>query len=252
MLANMLIAKGARGPALVLLTCFELYLRPGECLKLRAVDVVPPISRSKAYRHYSVVVAPAEVGEMSKIGEFDNALPLDLARHAALGPALEQLVAKSAGAGWRKTEANLEKRGVVSTLQVFPFLARDVAKLVAEVVSECKIDVGEIQLHRLRHAGASYDFITKTRGLEDIRRRGRWKGWSSLRRYEKGPRLSQLLQKLDKPWQEFAIKCGDEIYNVVAGRRLPLALPCLPASSSKSSAAKGVSAKKLRASAGPF
>ena len=51
MLANMLIVKEARGPALVLLTCFELYLRPGECLKLRAVDVVPPISRRKAYRH---------------------------------------------------------------------------------------------------------------------------------------------------------------------------------------------------------
>ena len=88
-MCNHLWLDGDQEMCLALLLMFEMYLRPGEITKLRAVDLVPPVKKSQVHKFFTVVVAPAEVGDPTKTGEFDNALHLDLPRHQLLGPALE-------------------------------------------------------------------------------------------------------------------------------------------------------------------
>eukprot|EP00973_Karenia_brevis_P068349 9507587-Karenia_brevis.AAC.1 len=58
-------------------------------------------------------------------------------------------------------------------------------------------------LYQLRHSGASRDFQAGHRTLKEIKRRGRWKTDSSVRRYEKGGRITDQLQKLPVPLQNF-------------------------------------------------
>ena len=56
--------------------------------------------------------------------------------------------------------------------------------------------LGELQPYRLRHGGASHDYSSKLRDLAAIQMRGRWRSQSSVRRYEKGGRLTQMMQAL--------------------------------------------------------
>ena len=40
-------------------------------------------------------------------------------------------------------------------------------------------------LHELRHSGAAQDVLSKSRSLEEVRRRGRWRSMTSVQRYTK-------------------------------------------------------------------
>ena len=50
--------------------------------------------------------------------------------------------------------------------------------------------------YSLRHGGASHDRSTNSRSIQDVRKRGNWKAWQSVRRYEKSGRLGMELRKL--------------------------------------------------------
>ena len=51
-------------------------------------------------------------------------------------------------------------------------------------------------LYQLRHGGASHEALTQFRNSEDLMRRGRWHSLRSVKRYEKGGRVNQVLQAL--------------------------------------------------------
>ena len=59
LLCNHLWLDGDQEMCLALLLMFEMYLRPGEITKLRAVDLVPPVKKSQVHKCFTVVVAPA-------------------------------------------------------------------------------------------------------------------------------------------------------------------------------------------------
>ena len=226
MLANGLLLRGLQQMALGLLLMFEFYLRPGETFGVLAVGLVPPVRRQGHGSHYDLVLHPFEEKEPSKTQEFDHALSLDLERHAALGPALELMLEKRLGAGWRK---KFEKEKMFTVTQT------DVLKAVKKMVAEMQWDLGVVHLYRVRHAGASHDFVSKARSLEEVRRRGRWRTHQSVRRYEKGARTGQLLQRLPEA--------------VAAGTRSPLAESSPARSSLSCTPAAGTSAKRCRTSA---
>ena len=48
----------------------------------------------------------------------------------------------------------------------------------------------------LRHGGASHDYAARLRDLLAIQRRGNWRTWTSVRRYEKSGRITLELNKL--------------------------------------------------------
>ena len=53
---------------------FSTYSRPGEMLKVHAMDVVPP---NRDFEHCVIVLGPMERGESSKVGIYDEVLILD-------------------------------------------------------------------------------------------------------------------------------------------------------------------------------
>ena len=83
-------------------------------------------------------------------------------------------------------------------------------------------DVGILHMYQLRHGGASHDAVSGSRTLEAVRRRGRWRSWSSMRRYEKGARLGEVLHRLSSAMQALAVRCAACVGRVVAGSCLPL------------------------------
>ena len=80
----------------------------------------------------------------------------------------------------------------------------------------------DVVMYMFRHAGASTDFALRLRLLPEIKLRGRWKSDASLRRYEKGGRLADQLQRLPLPLRTHAKRCADCVNNVLAGTASPL------------------------------
>ena len=222
MMANALAQAGSSEMALFMVMAFELYLRPGEATKLRAVDLTPPVRNRPQHSYYTIVVAPSECEDPTKTGEFDHALALDLPRHALLGPIVERHLEAKFGRGWRTRELASERRGQVSQLKIFDVKTPAIMAKLKGLMQNLKANVGDIHLHRLRHAGASHDYITGTRDLKEVRRRGRWLSWRSVRRYEKGARVAGLLHLLGEPLQDHAGKCADNIYRVLSNARSPV------------------------------
>ena len=60
----------------------------------------------------------------------------------------------------------------------------------------------EICPHALRHGGASHDAFCKIRTLPEIRKRGMWKAFESVVRYEKHGKIMRQLSLLTKSQQE--------------------------------------------------
>ncbi|CAE7239903.1 unnamed protein product [Symbiodinium sp. CCMP2592] len=202
LLALHALSLGLLEIAIYLLLTFSLYMRPSEGLRLRKKDVVRPSSRQAGFQHWSVVLHPLEVGVTQ---EFDECLQLDLPYHQPLGPATYKLL--------RLHQKRGEEHIFTITLEnVTQFLER------AQIELELK-GLGELQPYRLRHGGASHDFVSKLRDLASIQMRGRWRSQSSVRRYQKGGRLTQLMQTLPPHVKRAAES---------AVRKLPAALAGLP------------------------
>lgn len=89
------------------------------------------------------------------------------------------------------------------------------------------VDVGEIHMHPLRQAGASHDYARRVRSIEDIRRRRRWKAFNSVRRYEKGARVQQLLAALPEMVRSHALACEESLGSLLDGACHPLSAPWL-------------------------
>ncbi len=75
--------------ALCMCLCFETYARPSEIMNLVVESVVLPIpSAAGRAGQLTVVMRSAHLGVANKVGDFDHAVPLDLARHAWLAHVL--------------------------------------------------------------------------------------------------------------------------------------------------------------------
>ena len=80
-------------------------------------------------------------------------------------------------------------------------------------------------MYMLRHSGASTDFALKHRSLAEIKLRGRWRGDQSLRRYDKGGRLAEQLNKLPEKLRVHVVRCAKLVNAVLRGSESPLAGP---------------------------
>ncbi|CAK0850468.1 unnamed protein product, partial [Prorocentrum cordatum] len=188
LLACWMICQGLRPHALAILMMMELYLRPGEPFLLRGRDVVAgSLSGAREWTPTSVLLHPFEMRTPSKSQEFDQTIVLDLDRQAALADALVQL--------------GLE-RGVGPLLDLTPSALR---RALDEAAAAWRLGpLGPLDAYRFRRTGASVDFATGARRLEEIQRRGRWRSARSLRRYEHGGRLADLLRRLPPDVQRAA------------------------------------------------
>ena len=60
-------------------------------------------------------------------------------------------------------------------------------------------NLGPMVLYQLRHGGASHELATNRCDLPSLAKRGRWKPLASLKRYEKGARLLELVSRVAPP-----------------------------------------------------
>ena len=200
-----LVAMGRLESGLVILLCFALYLRPSEAHRVKCKHVVPPQRGISGTRHTTVVLNPYEDGRASKTHEYDESLLLDCSLLPSLGRRLLKLAAARA-----KQAGPQALLFTVSQAQV----AGDLRDACRRLRVPAELDV---VMYMFRHAGASTDFALKLRPLAEIKLRGRWKGDASLRRYEKGGRLADQLQRLPPRLRTHAKRCADCVDNVLAG-----------------------------------
>ncbi|CAK0834874.1 unnamed protein product, partial [Prorocentrum cordatum] len=195
--------------ALAVLLIFELYLRPGEAFHIRAVDLVPPVARVSGASHWCVTLHAAETERESKTGEFDESLSLDLGRQSFIGPALDLMLTRQLGTDWRRAEQRNVGSGLHLAAPLFTVTLDEVTRDFKGAVETLGVDIalGAAHMYMLRHGGASHDYASGCRRLEDVRRRGRWRSWSSVRRYEKGSRLGQVVHKLGPVLQAHGKLC---------------------------------------------
>ena len=186
---------------LAMLVIFLMYLRPGELFRLRVQDIVEPVQKAgKAYRSYSLLLHPGEIGIPSKTFQWDEMLSMDLPHLKFLGPAMKKhlrLASRKKG----------EKAFAVTLEQLNNFVSGHWEELGLK-------PLGQPHLYRFRHGGASFEAANRLRSLESIQARGRWQTLKSLKNYEKGGRLPQLFASLSKATQRKCVAARKDIERI--------------------------------------
>ena len=183
------------------------YLRPGELDRLTWDQVHPGQRRPRPLSFPSITLHPAERGQQSKTREFDESLVIDW---EWLATALLRMRARS------KPQANVTG----CTQAEFANLLTDAARVL-----KLNDSLGDIVPYRLRHSGPTADAAGRRRDLPEIKLRGRWRTDASMRRYQKGARVNDLLSRCSLKIRAYAERCLVEFPKTLAGRREPLPPP---------------------------
>lgn len=218
-IVNAMWAAGETQEALWVWLSFELYLRPSEAGGIRAVDFVPPVAGREAHKAYSVTLNASERRQPSKTGEYDDSARLDLPRHAPLAAALARMLDRRLGQHWRRVGHGGAAHDMLFTVPAEA--VREAFRRAGERVGVSQ-HLGPLHMYMLRHGGASHDYGSGARRLDEVRLRGRWRSWGSLRRYQKGGRLGQQLHRLPPDVLDHVNCCADSLGAVVSGRRTPV------------------------------
>eukprot|EP00438_Fugacium_kawagutii_P030549 Skav235998 [mRNA] locus=scaffold348:388416:392834:+ [translate_table: standard] len=186
--------------------------RPSEMCRLKVRDVVFPNRRLRRNHQKTVVTLHSfEDGIPSKTHEFDETIELDLPHHQFLTHMLQDMISK----------LRLQKESLLFNLE-----AVQVREFLQEAQEQLRIhNIGPLHPYRWRHGGASTDFWEKHRDLAAIQKRGRWRAMASVRRYEKGGRLAQLLSKLPDATQELANWASENVEQAYYNPRLLNRIP---------------------------
>ncbi|CAK0906068.1 unnamed protein product, partial [Prorocentrum cordatum] len=176
-IAGTLLATKRRGAALRLLAAHDAYSRPGEITDLQVGDVVLPAPRLRGYHRLCLVMRPEERGQPRKTGSFDDTVSVeDLDAHIST-----HLVQLARG---RDPSEKLFRLSISQCKDAFEDAA-DLVGLAAE----------QLCTYQVRHGGASRDAMLKRRGLSEIQKRGGWKTFNSVRRYEKFGKVQQAINR---------------------------------------------------------
>lgn len=159
----------------------------------------------RSHRHWAFTLnmCEGEVSRASKIGEYDEAMLLDLPRYQFLGKKLEAM-----------TRGRPEKALLLSGPpgEMGRFMARASAVLKLPLVAHP---------YQLRHIGASTDVGHGDLLIADVKRRGQWRADISVRRYERAGQLTRVFRMLSEAASEFCLASVDELPDVFYGRRDP-------------------------------
>jgi hypothetical protein len=144
---------------------FETYMRPSKILAMTAMQFVAPQLVGVVegtQRVMSFLVRAIELGVAGTTGEFNSLIPL----------VLETMVASLA------PMARLCTIGYA-----------ELAHSWSVAIQKLGLSALCLTLYGLRHGGASHDRAVRARVLQEMLKRGGWKAFSSVTRYEKHARL---------------------------------------------------------------
>lgn len=157
------------------------YLRPCDMLGARGAQLTAPMAEGGvAHARWSLVLHPAERKKASKVGLHDECVMFT-------NPEFDDLM--GAVRLWKL------RTGPVRRLVPVPYnqLARDFRAVCKKLGF---LSIGVEHLYQLRHGGASFDVASGHLDIVSAMKKGRWRSMSSVRRYERGGRLNEVLARL--------------------------------------------------------
>lgn len=183
----------------------EFNPRPGEALSPQAQEVVPMRDEAQAGK-LSTRLHPFVRQLPSKNRKFDRTLALSPRRDAALSWRLKR---------WLPP--------LKPTDRVLNLTMAMMNRELKRVSTALHLTVrGTIHAYRLRHTGASRDFITNNCDISGIQLCGRWRGPRSRRRYQQLARMGELVQRAPVQVQRHAAACRACRPSALYERRVPL------------------------------
>lgn len=167
--------------AMGVLLMFMGYLRPCDLLGVRGAQLTALMAEGgAAHSRWSLILHPLERKKPSKVGVYGECVLLT-------NPEFEELM--EAMRLWKLRAG--PQRKLVPAQHNQP--ARDVREGCARLGY---LSVGIEHLYQLRHSGASFDVASGHLDVVGAMKKGRWRSMSSLRRYERGGRLNEVLARL--------------------------------------------------------
>ena len=127
---------------------------------------------------WALLLAPSSLGRPSKTKEFDESILLDM----SWIPGLHQFL--------------LRLKTVLGSRRIFPMDYLEFLTCFRRCAETAGIDGLAPHPYSLRHGGACQDGLYGLRPLTLVKRRGRWKADSSVRRYEKHARVLREIERL--------------------------------------------------------
>ena len=194
-LACELCAAGHVQMAVWICVGLSAYLRPGENMALRKCDAVRPALGMT--NHWSVIIAPSDVGLPSKTGDTDDSVILD---SDWIVPWIGDVL------------ACLTQGDPLSPLWNFTYA--ELSKEAQRVAHRFGVS---LVLHQLRGSGASDDRLRRTRPLEEVQKRGRWRAYRSVTRYERAGRVGQAANEFSSSLSAFLVTCESVVGVVILG-----------------------------------
>ena len=159
-------------------------------------------------RHPTLQPYPFEAGKSSKTGSYDDTVPLDLPEQQHLATTLLAL-----------------KKFRHPDDFIFNLSLDALSKLFRTAALRLKLEpLGPPVLYQLRHSGPSHDLAQRRRSLVEVKKRGRWRGDTSVLRYANRGRLGEQLQRLPARMVRHCQLCADNLHEIL-NERSP---PCLP------------------------
>ncbi|CAK0810777.1 unnamed protein product, partial [Prorocentrum cordatum] len=176
---GILSLHGFHEEVLALALMFCCYLRPSELLTVVEGDLLEPVANAGvALACWSLLLRPFEREEPTKVGQFDDTLPLDSPDFPGLGALLAGL------------------RGGDAEVWLFSFSQTQLLRRFQAACRAAGLGSLNLEMHQLRHGGASRDFLMKTREIQAVKQRGRWANDRTLLRYMKAGRAQRLHKAL--------------------------------------------------------
>ena len=198
-------SPAAREMALAIILSFSAYLRPGELLRLRPVDVVPPTGPKGSPLDVTAIIisSPMERLEPSKTNTYDDTILLDSVDFPNLGTMITDLAR-------RRTDHSF----------LFGDFKTDELRTAFENASQL-LKLPPLVLYQLRHGGATLDLLYRRREMEAIKQRGRWRTDASLRRYAKQGKVQSMVANLLEEVRAYADYSLQNIENVLLLKQPP-------------------------------
>jgi len=199
-IAMELVAASFREMALLVVTAFLLYLRPGEGIDLKKRNVVSPVKKAGVqFKWTTVVIRDVEGMKPDKVGVYDNSLPIDQPKYKWLGDELVRLA----------------KKQHAPDSHLFTFSMEEFRSQFA--AAGTRLGVEALHPYQLRHGGATDDLTSKSRDFPAVKARGRWMTDQSVRRYTKVGRVQQLLNKLTPDKLSYCLWAEKNLHLVLSG-----------------------------------
>ncbi|CAK0885022.1 unnamed protein product [Prorocentrum cordatum] len=204
---GVLSLHGFHEEVLALALMFSCYLRPSELLTVVEGDLLEPVANAGvALACWSLLLRPFEREEPTKVGQFDDTLPLDSPDFPGLGALLAGL------------------RGGDAEVWLFSFSQTQLLRRFQAACRAAGPGSLNLEMHQLRHGGASRDFLLKTREIQAVKQRGRWANDRTLLRYMKAGRVQRLHKALTPEASRWCQEAEANLSLVLRGASLPRSL----------------------------